>query len=81
MTFNLDVYSTPKGATISYRQRGGEFHPLDHETDWRIENLARAVYLIRLQKPGYDDKEVQFDAIDSTRTSLNIQLEPKRGAR
>jgi hypothetical protein len=81
MTFNLDVYSEPKGATISYRLRGGEYHPLDHETDWRIENLTRAVYLIRLQKPGYEDKEVPFDAIDSTSTSIDVRLERKRGAR
>jgi hypothetical protein len=52
MTFNLDVYSDPKGATISYAERGKEDHLLDHETDWRVENLPRAVYSIRLQKPG-----------------------------
>jgi len=79
--FNLDVFSEPKGATISYRKRGEEFHPLDHETDWRIENLIRAVYLIRLQKPGYEDNVVTFDAIDSTSTSINIHLKRKRGAR
>jgi hypothetical protein len=79
MTFNLDVFSEPKGAAISYRQRGGEYHALDHETDWRIENLARAVYLIRLQKPGYEDKEVTFDAIDSSSTSVDVPLAPKRG--
>jgi hypothetical protein len=79
--FNLDVFSEPKGATISYRQRGEEYHPLDHETDWRIENLIRAVYLVRLQKPGYEDNVVTFDAIDSTSTSINIHLKRKRGAR
>lgn len=81
MTFNLDVFSEPKGAAISYRLRGGEYHALDHETDWRIENLTRAVYLIRFQKPGYEDREVTFDAIDSTSTSIDIRLKRKRGAR
>lgn len=79
--FNLTVYSEPQGAEISYRQRGGEYHPLDHETDWTIENLVRAVYLIRLQKPGYEDKEVQFDAIDSPDPSIVIRLDHKQGAR
>jgi len=81
MTFNLDVFSNPKGATISYRLRGEEYHPLDHETDWRIENLPRAVYLIRLQKQGYEDKEVTFDAIDSTSTSIDILLRRRTGVR
>lgn len=34
LTFNLDVYSEPKGATITYRLRGDEYHSVDHATDW-----------------------------------------------
>jgi hypothetical protein len=81
ITFNLEVDSDPQGASVSYRQRGGEYHSLDHETDWRIENLPRAVYLIRLQKSGYEDKEVTFDAMDSTSPNIHVRLERKRGAR
>ena len=50
LTFNLDVYSVPQGATISYRLGGGEYHPVDHETDWQIPNLPRAVYFIKVSK-------------------------------
>jgi hypothetical protein len=81
VTFNLEVYSVPDGATISYRQRGGEYHSVDHVTDWRIENLIRAVYYIRLQKLGFEDNEVTFDAVDSTSTSIKVPLVRKRGAR
>jgi hypothetical protein len=81
LTFNLDVFSEPRGATISYKLTGGTYEPLDHETDWRIENLARAVYWILLQKAGYQDKEVSFDAINSTGTSVQVHLERKRGTR
>jgi hypothetical protein len=77
LTFTLEVYSEPKGATISYRTRGGEYHSVDHATDWNIENLVRAVWLIRLQKPGYKDAEETFDAIDNTRTSITISLTRK----
>jgi len=77
LTFNLEVYSEPKGATISYRRRGGEYRSVDHATDWRIENLVRAVWLIRLQKPGYEDKEESFDAVANTRTSITITLTRK----
>jgi hypothetical protein len=81
LTFNLVVYSKPTGATISYKLRGEDYHLVDHETDWQIENLPRAVYLIRLQRQGFEDKEVQFDAIDSTINSISVQLVAKRGAR
>lgn len=81
LTFNLDVYSDPKGATISYRQRGKEYYFVGHETDWRIENLDRGVYTIRLQKEGYEDAEYPFDAMDDTRTSISVTLKRKRGAR
>jgi hypothetical protein len=80
MTFTLDVYSDPPGATISYRLREGEYQILDHETDWHIENLTRAVYFVRLQKPGYEDREITFDAIDNSRTSVKISLD-KRATR
>jgi hypothetical protein len=81
LTFSLDVFSDPKGAKISYRQRGGNYQFLDHETDWQIENLPRAVYLIRLQKTGYRDEERTFDAVDSTRSSITIPLERERDKR
>jgi hypothetical protein len=81
MLFNLDVFSDPQGATISYHQRGKESHNLDHETDWRIENLSRGVYFIKLQKPGYEPNEVEFDAMTSTATSVSIPLRPKIGAK
>jgi hypothetical protein len=77
LTFTLDIYSEPQGATISYRLREGEYHAVDHETDWRIENLTRAVYFIRLQKTGYEEKEVPFDAIDDTSTSIHVKLRRK----
>jgi hypothetical protein len=81
ITFNLDVNSDPKGASVSYRQRGGEYHTWDRETDSTIENLPRAVYLIRLQKQGYEDQEVTFDAMESTKGDIHVQLVRKHGAR
>jgi hypothetical protein len=74
MTFTLDVYSDPPGATISYRTRITEYLFLDHDTDWHIDNLPRAVYLIRLQKTGYEDQERPFDAIKNKGTSIKITL-------
>ena len=81
VTFDLSVFSVPNGAIISWRLRGGEYQKSDHETDWQIKNLPRAVYSIRVQKNGYEDNEVPFDAIDNTNTSVSIPLKRKLGAR
>ena len=82
LTFNLYVYSTPKGATVSYRMRGDvEYQTLDHPTDWRIENLTRAVYEIKLHKQGCTDFESKFNAMEDTRTSIDPTLECKKGPR
>lgn len=77
LTFTLEVLSSPQGATVSYRLRGSEYHYLDHDTDWKIENLPRAVYLIRVQKPGYLDQEKPFDAIDETVPTIKFDLKRK----
>lgn len=81
MTFTVDVYSDPQGASVSYRQRNGEYRALDHETDWRIENLIRGVWFIRLQKPGYEDTERTVDAMDIEHPSINVHLVRKRDVR
>lgn len=76
LTFTLEVYSDPDHGTISYRQRGDkEYTFISHPTDWRIENLPIGVYLIRVQKMGYNDKEVPYDASTSTIPSVKIALE------
>lgn len=77
LTFTLEVISQPKGATISYKLRGEDYRELGHETDWRIENLARAVYFVRVHKNGYQEKEKLFDAIKETGTSISFELERK----
>jgi hypothetical protein len=81
ITFNLEVSSDPQGASVFYGQRGEKYHSLYHETDWRIDNLPRAVYLIRFQKQGYVDREVTFDAINNTSSNIHVRLVRKRGAR
>jgi hypothetical protein len=75
MNYDLEVSSNPKGAEVSYRQRTEpNFHPLDHETDWRIPSLYRATYFIRFQKPGYAEKVITFDGGSSTSTSVHADL-------
>ncbi|HVZ84909.1 MAG TPA: hypothetical protein VG893_14630 [Terracidiphilus sp.] len=81
LTFDLDVYSDPDDASISYRLRTGDFTTVEHNTDWIIQNLPRAVYIIRLKKQGFKEQEVEFDAISSRQTSVHVHLQPLKVSR
>jgi hypothetical protein len=79
LTFDLEVYSDPRGATISYKLRGDEYKTVEHETDWIIRNIPRAVYFVRLQMQGCKDEEQRFDAITDPGTSIHVALKCPRG--
>jgi hypothetical protein len=76
MTFNLDVYSEPTGATISYRQRLDPpgFKPLDHTTDWHIPNVYHATYLVKFQKSGYVVQTLTFNGGENSSTSITAHV-------
>jgi hypothetical protein len=78
LTFDLEVYSDPRGATISYKLRGDEYKTVEHETDWIIRNIPRAVYFVRLQMQGCKDEERRFDAITDPGTSIHVALKCPR---
>jgi hypothetical protein len=75
MTFNLEVVSVPKGATVSYKQRTDpDFTPVGQRTDCQIPNLYRAGYSIRFQKPGYEERLYEFNGQTSADTKITVQL-------
>ena len=75
MTFNLEVVSVPKGATVSYKQRTDpDFTPVGQLTDCQIPNLYRAGYSIRFQKPGYEERLYEFNGQTSAETKITVQL-------
>ncbi len=79
ITFNLDVYSEPPDAKIAYRIEGDDdYTPVEHHTDWQIENLPLATYEIRLQLPDYQDYVTTFEAVRNTGSSINARLIPNK---
>jgi len=78
VTFNLQVYSVPEGATISYRLMGDKYEVSPRVTDSKIENLPIGKYCIRLQKEGYADWEGPYDAPRETERSIKGVLEQRR---
>jgi hypothetical protein len=81
LTFDLEVYSVPEGATISYRLLGDAYETAPRVTDSKIENLPIAVWYIRLQKTGYRDWEGRYDATTETERSIKGTLRRRGGAR
>ncbi len=81
LLFNLEVRSEPEqNAAISYRRgRGKPFVSWPGRTDSTLENRERAFYTIRLQKSGYGDQCIDFDAMSDTRTSITVQLTRENG--
>jgi hypothetical protein len=61
LTFNLEVNSTPQGATISYRRRGDPYKQHSSPTNSILRSLPLAIWIVRFQEQGYRDLEVEFN--------------------
>jgi hypothetical protein len=81
MTANLEVITEPKGASIYIAKRGLAYELQDHVTDFRVENLERRVYLIKLHMPGCEDWERQVDAGENSSPFIEHRFVCKSGAR
>jgi hypothetical protein len=81
--FNLEVRSEPEqDAAISYRQgRGKPFVSWPDRTNSTLQNRERAFYTIRIQKSGYRDQCVDFDAMTDASTTITITLKHEDGCK
>jgi hypothetical protein len=83
LTFDLEVRSEPEqDAAISYRRgKGKPFVSWPGRTNSTLQNRPRAFYTIRIQKSGYGDQCVDFDAMTDTSTTITIPLEHEDGCK
>ena len=61
LTFDLAVSSSPEGATVSYKRRGDPYQPLPSPTNSVIKAIPYAIWIVRFQKPGFKDQEIEHD--------------------
>ena len=74
LTFDLDVSSSPEGATISYRRRGDEYRDHPNQTNSVIKSLPYAIWTVRFRKQGYRDDEREHDPFREPNHVINVQL-------
>jgi len=74
LTFDLDVSTSPEGATISYRRRGDSYRQHPDQTNSVIRALPYAIWTVRLQKQGYRDEEREHDPFREPNHVINVPL-------
>lgn len=61
LTFDLEVDSDPQDGDVSYKRTGDSYTPHPNQTNTTIQNLAYAVWTVRVAKSGYQPQEKQHD--------------------
>jgi len=61
LTFDLEVDSDPQDADVSCKRTAGSYTPHPNQTNTTIQNLAYAVWIIRVVKSGYQPQEKRHD--------------------
>lgn len=61
LTFDLAVSSSPEGAVVSYKRRGDPYRSLSSPTNSVIKAIPYAIWIVRFQKPGFKDQEIEHD--------------------
>lgn len=61
LTFDLEVDSDPQDGDVSYKRTGESYAPHPKQTNTTIQNLAYAVWTVRVVKSGYQPQEKQHD--------------------
>lgn len=76
LTFNLEVSSNPEGATILYGRRGDtSYKQHSSPTNSTIKSLPYAIWIVRFQKQGFRDKDVEFNPFVEPNRVVHVDLE------
>jgi len=75
LTFDLEVDSTPEGATVSYFRKGDSPRVNPDETRTIIPKLPYAIWTVRFDKPGYKTEEREHDPFREPNHVVHVNLE------
>ncbi|MFY9559003.1 MAG: hypothetical protein WAQ52_02095 [Terriglobales bacterium] len=76
LIFDLEVDSTPAGATVSY-SRKGDNHPTQSGSPTRstIHSLTLAIWTVHFEKPGYKPEEREHDPFRESNHFVHVDLQ------
>jgi hypothetical protein len=75
LVFDLDVDSTPVGATVSYYRKGDSPRANPDPTRSTIRSLAYAIWIIRFEKAGYKTEEREHDPFREPNHVVHVDLQ------
>jgi hypothetical protein len=75
LVFDLDVSSSPTGATVSYRRRGDHYRQNVNPTNTVIKELPYAIWQVRFQKQGYREEEREHDPFRDPNHFVHVELQ------
>ncbi len=76
LTFDLDVRSTPRGATILYFRRGDKPRKHQDPTNSIIPSLPLAIWMVRFEKEGYRAEEREHNPLTEPNHVVDVELKP-----
>jgi hypothetical protein len=77
LTFDLEVETSPAGATVSYHRRGDPYKDNPSPTNSVIKDLPYAIWIVRFQMPGFQEKEIEHDPFREHNHKLHWDLSKK----
>lgn len=77
LTFDLAVSSSPEGASVFYKRRGDPYQPLSSPTNSVIKAIPYAIWIVRFQKPGFKDQEIEHDPFREPNHLITADLTKK----
>jgi hypothetical protein len=76
LTFDLELRSVPAGAEISYKRRGDAYQQNPNPTNSVLRSLPYAIWIVRLQKSGYQVEEREHDPFREPNHVVIVELKP-----
>jgi hypothetical protein len=75
LTFDLEVRSSPEGATVSYWRRGDTFQQEAEPTDTVIRALPYAIWIVKFHKAGFRDEIREHDPFREANHVVDVSLQ------
>jgi hypothetical protein len=75
LVFDLEVDSTPEGATVSYHRKGDSPRANSDPTRSTIRSLPYAIWIVHFEKPGFRTEDREHDPFREPNHVVHVDLQ------